>query len=119
MSIDNDYGVILERIKHIQDDVIEIKESQKFGEERAQNFERHYIKDHAVVVQQAEAAHKRLNGHEDKIGSLENDLGALIKAMQPLVSTNRFLRWVGGIVGAALLALIIAVITGQVQLMFR
>jgi len=116
---DLDGAVVLEMISNIQDDVTEIKKDVKDGKERSQEFERLYIKAYAQVEQSAQSAHKRLDDHEVRLKGLEDSIKKFVEVIQPLVTTNNILKWVGGILGGSIFILIWMIILGQVQLVFR
>jgi hypothetical protein len=118
MANDTDEAVILERIKNLQGDVTEIKTAVKCGEKRAQEFERLYIKEHGVVEQSAQAAHDRLDIQDERMVVLDKSIKTLVEVIQPLVTTNNVLKWVGGLLGGSIFILIWMIILGQVQLVF-
>lgn len=119
MTGELDGAVVLERLDNLQVDVTEIKKAVKDGEERAREFDRQYIKAYAVVENSASAAHGRLDDHEERLKGLEVSIRKLVEVIQPLVTTNSILKWVGGILGGSVFILIWMIILGQVQLVFR
>jgi hypothetical protein len=129
-DIQKTLGVVLADIGHIRTDVIEIKQTGKDLNERGLQFERQIIKDCAKLTQNTDASHKRIDYQSTEINNIKIELFALTKetrqallalttAMQPLLTMSRVVIWGGGIVGGAILLLLIGIFTGQVTLGFN
>ena len=129
-DIAQNMAIIAERMTAARADIAEIKTSQKCSEARGRTFEKTYIAEHAKVTSAVEAAHRRLDLQDVKIAEIKTELFELTKttrialleltrALQPIGQTMGIIKWIGGFVGTAIMALIIAVITGQVQLVFK
>ena len=129
-DISRNLGILTERIQSTRDDIAEIKAASERVETRGMTFEKLYIAEHAKLVGVTESAHARIDNHAIKIAEIKvelykltestrDQLRLLTEAIQPLVMTSRVLIWIGGIAGAAVTALVIAIITGQVQLVFK
>ena len=129
-DISKSLGLLEGSVNAARDDIAEMKTASIRTETRSISFEKTYIEEHAKLNGVATSAHARIDNHAIKIAEIKTELYELTKntrtqlllltqAVQPLVMTSRVLMWIAGIVGAALTALIIAVITGQVQLVFK
>ena len=123
-------GVLTECVGHILQDVVEIKHVTKSLDERSIQSERQGIKERALLTHKSDAAHKRIDVQADQINDIKIELFALTKetreallalttAMQPLLTMSRIVIWGGGIIGGAVLLLLIAIFTGQVTLGFN
>ena len=99
-------------------------------EARGITFEKTYIAEHAKLASVVDAAHTRIDNQAIRLAEIKIEIYELTKntraqllllteAIQPLIMTSRVLMWIGGIAGASITALIIAIITGNVQLVFK
>lgn len=109
---------IIERLKGIQEDVAEIKADLRAYNEREVAFQRHYEREHQIVLGKAEAAHRRIDGLEPKVAENADQVKILTNLIQPLISTNKVLIWLGVGFGLSVVALIWAIIIGQAQVVF-
>ena len=117
-DIATNLGVLTERVTSVQDDIKEIKAVVDCSEKRGVAFEKHYIAEHARIMHKADAAHKRIDNHDNRIADISTQLLILTKSIQPLIATNKVLGWLGGVLGASILVLIWMIIIGQVTLNF-
>jgi len=121
----NGYDVLIERITNLQLDVSEIKKSVNVLDDIQREFQREYLTEHAKVVQEATAAHRRLDEFEKRLEERNKEMDkmriqmeAIQKAIAPMISAYRMLVFLGSALGLSVLALIWSMITGQVQLVF-
>ena len=98
-------------LQHIRDDTTDIKACLRKLDKSLNDFKLEYTKEHQVVVSIAEQALEKSMENERKIDQLEQRLA-------PLIQANKIIAWVGAGVGTAVIGLIIAIITGQVQIIF-
>ena len=115
----SELAVVSERLHAVQGDVTEIKQTVKCFDNREMAFEKHYIKEHARLVHKTDAAHKRLDNHDNQLSDIKAQLLILTKSIQPLIVTNKFLGWMGGVLGISILLLIWMIIIGQVTLVYK
>ena len=130
IEISTNLGILTERIESSRNDIAEIKAATLRSEARDVLFEKTYIAERELLVSKTKLASAKIDNNTIKIAEIKTELYALTEstraqlllltqAIQPLVMTSRVLMWIGGIAGAAITALVIAVITGQVQLVFK
>jgi len=130
IEISTNLGILTERIESSRNDIAEIKAAALRSEARDVLFEKTYVAERELLVSKTELASARIDNNTIKIAEIKTELYALTEstraqlllltqAIQPLVMTSRVLMWIAGVVGAAITALVIAVITGQVQLVFK
>ena len=130
IEISKNLGILTERIESSRNDIAEIKAATLRSEARDVLFEKTYIAERELLVSKTELASAKIDNNTIKIAEIKTELYALTEstraqlllltqAIQPLVMTSRVLMWIAGVVGAAITALVIAVITGQVQLVFK
>lgn len=97
------------QLKHIQEDTTDIKACLRKLDKGFSDFKLEYTKEHQVVVNIAEQALGKTMENERKIDKLEQRLA-------PLIQANKIIAWVGAALGASVMGLIWAIITGQVQI---
>jgi len=117
MAADTD--VIITKMEHMQDDLAEIKTIAKCNEKRGLEFEKHYIKEHNLVVQSCNSAHTRLDDYERRLTKIEDTIAELADAVKPLLYQSRVLIWLAAGFGTLILGLVFMIFTGQVVLSFR
>lgn len=135
-SSSQSFDIVLERVANMQGDVSEIKNSVKCLDECQHRFERDYLQEHAKVVQESNAAHRRLDEFEKRMkernadfeyrmterskesAALRVQMTAIQESMTPLIAAYRVLAFLGGALGLSVIALIWSLITGQVKLVF-
>ena len=105
-------------LDHVRDDVQEIKIDVKCLDQRQTDFEKIYVKEHQVVVDEAKMAITEARKAHQRIDQIDTTLQEFQKSMQPLVYTNKILSVIGGILAASVIALIWSLITNQVSLTF-
>ncbi len=117
----NNNEIILERVGNIQTTMVDIKDSLRTLTDSFRTFQLEYTKSHADVVNKADAAHKHLADHDKEIDAiniriekLAENLEKLENVISPLVTVNRVLIFFAGILGAAVLAFIGALLTHQI-----
>lgn len=110
--------VLLERINNLQQDVTRIISAVDASCNSQREFEKYYTEQHALVVNEAAAAHRRLDLQQKQIDTILAQMAALSNAMQPLIFQAKILNWFAISLGGSVLLLIIAVITHQVTLTF-
>lgn len=88
--------------------VDEIKALLRPFDERLRLVETHEVACRPMVNVRLDAAVERLNEHDMAIKSLS-------KLVDELAQTNRILKWLLGVFTAILIALVIALATGQLQ----
>lgn len=114
----SELAVILERIDFLRDDIGELKKSVICLENNYASLRHEYAVEHVRVVDKADAAHKRLDIHEQKIEAIVSTLDRMERAMSPLITTNRLILWIGGIFGVSIITLIWMLITQEAKLIF-
>ena len=130
IDISQNLGILAERIQSTRDDIGEIKIAGARMEARGITFEKTYIAEHAKLASVVDAAHTRIDNQAIRLAEIKIEIYELTKttraqllllteAISPLIMTSRVLMYVGGILGTAVTALIIAIITGQVQFVFK
>ena len=123
-------GVLIGRVEDTRGDIAEIKESQQNAETRGITFEKTYIAEHTRLTGQVEYAHARISNHDIKIAEIKIELYELTKntreeirlladAIKPLAYTSKVITWIFAALGTSIIALVIAIITGQVELVFK
>lgn len=114
----NDTAVILERIDSLRDDIAEVKAGMSDVTSWRHEFEKRYEVAHNDIDHKANLAHQRID--EIKLKQEENtaQIKALRDAIQPMIYTNKVLSFIGGTLGVSVIALIWAIMTGQVSLVF-
>ena len=117
--------VIIERLEHLRCDIQEIKAALEKRGEQDQKFRDEYQREYAKVDGKTEKAHTRIDELNQRMAAMSTQtesnqkaLEDLQKAIQPLVTANKILVWIGGVLGVSTVALIWSLITGQAQLVF-
>ena len=105
--------VILEKLSHVQEDVVEIKTEVGCLSKNYQAFQREYIKESAELSMKAMSSHRRLDVHERRLDAVETQMKEIRDALHPLIYTNKVLAFVGTALGASIIALIWSLITGK------
>lgn len=129
-EISKNLGILTAQMTAVQEDVKEIKATTQDADKRGIAFEKEYIEEHAKVTSAVELTCKRIDDHDVKIAEIKTELFLLTEktrdqlllltqSIQPLVAQSKILSRIAIIVGTAIIGLIIAVITGQVQLLFN
>lgn len=124
----NDNGtirVVLLRIDGLTAAMGEVKAFLQSVDARLRQIELERVGAAAVLEAKITAAHTRLDGHEEKLKTHADDIRALLAGQQRIDTALtryadgwRVLTWIGSAVGLAIIGLIIAVVTGQVKLLF-
>lgn len=111
-------AVLIERIGNLQIDVTDIKSGLVCLNASQEKLERMYLVEHQKVVSSTERAHQRIDVNERQIHEMTEQIVRLEKTIQPLITSNRIITWVGSILGGSIVILIWMIITGQVQLIY-
>lgn len=121
----NNAAVLNERVVSIQSDIGEIKSSLACVSSNLERLERLYLVEHEKLSGRLDVTSRRLdeqitrsNDNTKRIEEITNQVIKLEKSIQPLIFSNKILIWLGGILGASVVALIWMIITGQVALVF-
>jgi ribosomal protein L29 len=104
-------GVIMEKLENVRSDVAEIKTILSCHVNDQAKFESDSLTYRAAAKEVIANMQKDLTNHELRLKQLED-------IVKELSATNKFLRWVGGIAGASIVALVIAILTGQAAIVF-
>ena len=117
--MDQDLGVVITHLEHVREDIGEIKENVKSLDKREAEFERMYVKEHTILADKAEDAHKRIDKQEDEISTLKNEVRVICDKLSPIIQGHKIMVFIGAALGMSVLALIWSLITGNVELLFR
>ena len=77
-----------------------------------------YQKEHIRVVDMATSAHERIDRLEKDVSELTKCVQQMKDLIQPVLFVNRILAWVLVAFGVSIIALIFAIITHQVSMVF-
>jgi len=116
---DANTAVLVERLSNLQGDIAKIDSGINDIGERFMTFEKSYLLEHAKVANRADDAHQKLVDQNDRIKTLETEFKKLSDMIQPLITTNKAVVWIGGVLGVSALGLVWSVMTGQVVLLFK
>lgn len=116
--ITTNQGVLLERLEALRCDIAELRVVVDAQSKDYRDFREAYVKAHARVEGQAEAAHRRLDEHELDHVQLEGDVRQLKEQLAPVVMWGKVVAFVGSAVMLSVIALIWSLITGQVHMVF-
>jgi t-SNARE complex subunit (syntaxin) len=105
-------AVLAERLSNIEKFMAELRDTLKEIAERLSQVEKREISCQAVSSGRIESAHARLDRVEEKVKDLE-------KIATDLVMTNRILKWMLGIITAIAVAILIALIRGDLLLVAK
>lgn len=111
-------AVIAEKLDVIAAGQNEIKAAVSSLDARMDAFERSSIKATAEMQSEVVRAHGRIIEHEKTLDEHSKQIKALNDVIQPMIYTNRVLGWLAGLIGASVLALLWAILVGQVQVVF-
>jgi hypothetical protein len=110
----NGNGRMEEKVNGIISDLHEIKTSLDKLNLCYQNFQLDYTKAHVIVEQKAEAAHNRIDKHDEELEKMKKNIEEMTKAISPLITQSKILAWGASILGASVIALIWGIITHTV-----
>lgn len=105
-----------EKINDIIGDLQEIKTAVKELSGCYQNFQVDYTKAHVIVEQKADAAHKRLDDHDEEMEKIKQNVDNIAKSISPLMFQSKILGWLAAILGASVITLIWGLITHTVTI---
>lgn len=108
--------VVLERTELIRSDMAEVKEAIKCIEGTLSSFQREYEREHMRLATSVEVAHRRLDDIQAKVVAQDTRIEELVKAVQPLIFSNRILTTLASALMVALIGLTISIATGQIAL---
>lgn len=105
-------AVLAERLSNIEKFMAELRDTLKEIAERLSQVEKREISCQAVSSGRIESAHARLDKVEKKVQDLE-------KVIIDLVMTNRILKWMLGISTAVAVAILIALVRGDLLILAK
>lgn len=105
---------IEEKINGIIEDLTEIKTAVKDISGCQQKFQVDYTKAHVIVEQKAEAAHNRLDKHDEELEKMKQNIDKMTAALSPLITQSKILAWGASALGLSIIALIWGIITHTV-----
>lgn len=107
--------VLSENLKQMNTLLNEIKCSVDTQEDTMHKFYTEYKVEHTRVADAAASAHKRIDKVEVDISLITSNMTKIQEAMSPLISSNKFLVWIGAGLGVLLLGFLWAIFTNQIQ----
>jgi len=114
-------GIVATKIEALRDDIKELKGLVKSIDSQ----QREAVIERVKICNQADAAHRRLDEFESRcmerrqeMENLRKQVDRIQKAMQPLITANKILVYVGIGLAGSVMGLIWGILTGQVQLVF-
>jgi hypothetical protein len=115
--------VLLERLDYLRNEIAEMKDQLRVHLKSEQDWERDSIEVHSTLRNAIDAAHRRLDDQAKRLGEQEEQIKGVtaeIRLLQsmigPLVTTNKILSVIGGLLGTSIFALIWAILLHRISI---
>lgn len=120
LSMPEQMGVVLERIKELQTDVAELKSELKCVQAAFDAFKMG-LAERIIQMDSSgtQSARKSIDNHEERIAALERAAIEVRMLRESMNTTNKILAFLGTTIGALFLTLLWMFITGQAEVIFK